>query len=116
MKKFITISAFALVSLTANATLSNNCKYELDKVVALNVQTEQEIDAGEMGPRTANSLFRSYDDSAETIALACAGKKLLELERSLTGKLGLISKEKADQVSDMTYQEAWDYYLKSVIH
>jgi len=113
MNKFMMISALALLSLTANAGLSNSCKQDLDKVLASKIEIEKGIKSGEITEATTAFVLDINNSAAKITALTCAGLEVIKLEKSFKGRLGLISQEKAAQLSQQVYDEAMAYYLNS---
>lgn len=96
MKKMITLLAFTLISLSANATLSVVCKKQMNEVINNHVLIQELLSSGVISSERAISHETFNQKVAESVALMCSGLNEVEEE----------SKE--------TYQEAMEYYLNSV--
>lgn len=114
MKKLMTIALASLLSLSAHASLSKQCINSMDDVVVGRQQTVDMAQSGKITEGEAGILFNSWDLVAQSSALTCAGLKMIELERSVAGKLGLITRAKAERIAEETFEEAMNYYNDSI--
>lgn len=114
MKKLTLAILTATFALSAHAALSPQCKGELDNVVAKRQLTIEVIQSGDITSETSEFLLKGWDNVAEVTALTCAGIKKIELERSVAGRLGLVSQLKGNKIAEATFEEAMKYYKESI--
>ena len=50
----------------------------------------------------------------EVVALLCSGLRKLELQRSISARLGFISQEDADREASLSYDQALEYIEENV--
>lgn len=92
--------------------LSADCMNNLNEVIQEKKKYLKSLRRGE-SDSSEIKITQVMNTKAETAALLCAGLKKLELEKSLSGKMGLISREKADDIGEETYNLAMEYYNSS---
>jgi|GEM_PF-6688185 len=110
MNSKLLVAVVLMSASISQAKLSQDCQTDLLEVATTNQIIVEGFKSGEMTESRAQALKVFTRNTAETVALSCAGIAQIRLAQSLRGRLGLISQEKADQVADRVYQEAINFY------
>lgn len=112
MKKLTLAILTATFVVSAHASLSTQCKGDLEDVVAKRQLTVERIQSGDFTSVDSEFLLRGWDDVAEMTALTCAGIKKIELEKSFKARIGLLSQVEAEDMANQINQDAMKYYYK----
>lgn len=110
MKKITFTMAIIMFSSLVHAELSADCKNRMNRAVQDRADTIKAIQEADLSQEDAHFLLNGWEDVAELDALTCAGIKMIELERSFLGRIGLISQSYAKKVSEETRAEALEFY------
>ncbi|MDG0814905.1 hypothetical protein [Bdellovibrio svalbardensis] len=110
MKKTLLLTLVILASSLAQAEISGNCKNSMKKVAVGYHETLEAIKTGDITSETAQVLLGGWEDAARSTALGCVGIMQINMERSLRGRMGLISDNEVERKSAQTYEEAMSYY------
>lgn len=91
-------------------TLSQWCCNSIEKIVASRIDVINLYKQGILTESQYISHQRMQDSSAQISALTCAGLKVIDMQNSLRGILGLTSQARADRKAKKIEQDALDYY------
>jgi len=114
MKKGLVCIVALVMSFAAHARLTPDCRESLDEAIELRKDIYVLIDEGKVSEGEGSILLAMNDNLAEVKALTCSGLKRLQLERSLSGRLGLISEERATQKAQRVFDEAISYFQNAI--
>lgn len=117
MKIFLALTLF-LISAASFAKIPQGCKPNLDDLVQSHKDFEKRapklLASGELDKEDVELLRQDERLVADSVADLCAGLRLIELERSVQNRLGLLSRVKAEREAKRTYSEAMDYYEEAI--
>ena len=114
MKKGLVCIVALMMSFAVHARLTPDCRESLDEAVELRKDIYVLIDEGKVLESEGSVLLAMNDNVAQAKALTCSGLELLLLERSLAGRLGLISEDKATQKAQRVFDEAINYFQNAI--
>lgn len=110
MKKITFTMAIIMFSSLVHAELSADCKNGINAIVQNRAHTVKRIQEGVFSQDGADFLLYGWDSVAKMAALTCRGLKMIKLQRSLAGRLGLISQSYAEKVAQEIEAEALEFY------
>ncbi len=108
MKKALFTVALVLTTSIAQARLSGECTQSLQEVAAGYSHTQATTETN------AALLTSMWQRAARSVVLLCVGLEQINMEKSLRGKMGLISEDEIIRRSVATQTEA-ENYLNSLI-
>jgi|GEM_PF-5365570 len=114
MRGFLLVLVAVLFSSDLFAKIPNGCQPNLDEIVSDRQEFESRVETslsnGELTSEEITHYRTSHESLARVVALLCSGLRRIELERSFFGKLGLVSRKKAERESQDSYDAALEYY------
>ena len=99
-----------LASSFAHAQLDAHCLNSMKQAANGYNQTAAAIKSGALTAEEAESFVIGWKNAAQTSALTCVGIIQINMEKSLRGRLGLISDNEVERKSTQVYDEAMAYY------
>lgn len=110
MKKTLMIVAIAMTGSFAHANLDSRCAQGLQEAARGYKQVQVYVKTGELTGAEKDFYEVGWKNAAKTWALTCVGLEQIKMERSLRGRLGLLSEDEAAQKSADIYTEAINYF------
>jgi hypothetical protein len=117
---FFSLTSFLVLShgLAAHAMIPQGCIANLDSIIKSKIEFEQKVDdyltTGQLREESVASIRRSQESVATAVALLCSGLRKIELQRSVRGRIGLISQKRAEKEAQKSYEMAFEYYNSSI--
>lgn len=105
------------LSLSAFAKIPEGCKPNIEDAIQLKNNFERDLPAmiasGELNHDDAKFIRQDHEILMQTVANLCSGLRLIELQRSVQNRLGLLTRQKANKEAKKSYDEAIAYYIEN---
>jgi hypothetical protein len=113
MKKVMMVLVLTAIGSSAFAKIPLSCMPDVNETIAkindFNARAPGLVASGELTEEGVAILSHMQGTLVESTAIFCAGMKVIQLDQSFGGKLGLVSQEYADQESNKTEGETLQY-------